>query len=329
MNQNWKNFLLSQQADLPNSTDVVFPGSAFAAGTNLYALAHLAVLTVGGNDAATLLQGQITCNVNELSDTQSRIAALCTPKGRVLATFILVKDEAVFRLLMPVELLATVKKRLAMYVLRSAVTITDSTDEFALLGVQSQTEQLAPWFTTCRHAAGMSVKVSAEQGLYVHICPVEQASAVWSDYLEQGFTPHSSTAWRYWEIISGLPWLTEATAEAFIPQMLNLDELGGISYTKGCYTGQEIVARTHYLGSSKRAMFVADCACAVPPPPDMAIVALAGGTQTVVGKVLQAALGADGRCKLLLVVQLAEAAVGSLHLHDTLEALTLITEPQQ
>ena len=117
--------------------------------------------------------------------------------------------------------------------------------------------------------------------------------------------------------MSGIPWLTVATSEQFIPQMLNLDKLGGISLTKGCYTGQEIVARTHYLGKAKRALFVAECPTENPEP-NASIIDASG---QVVGNVLQAH---DG--KLLVVLQLTDTDTAQLRLNDYNQApVTLLT----
>ena len=129
MNQNWKNFLLSQNATFESDTHITFPANSDYNDKTIYPVAHLAVLTVSGKDAAKLLQGQITCNVNDITETKSSLGALCNPKGRAITTFLLVKTGDAFLMVLPEELLESVKKRLQMYVLRSDVTLTDSSDQ--------------------------------------------------------------------------------------------------------------------------------------------------------------------------------------------------------
>ena len=132
MNQSWKNFLLSQNATFERDTRIIFPDKAGHNAKTIYSVAHLAILTVGGKDAAKLLQGQITINVNDVTEIKSSLGALCNPKGRAITTFLLIKTGDVFLMVLPEELLEPVKKRLQMYVLRSDVTLTDSSGQHCL-----------------------------------------------------------------------------------------------------------------------------------------------------------------------------------------------------
>ncbi len=279
MNQNWKNFLLSQNATFESDTRITFPAKADYNDKTIYPVAHLAVLTVSGKDAAKLLQGQITCNINDVTEIKSSLGALCNPKGRAITTFLLVKTGDAFLMVLPEELLEPVKKRLQMYVLRSDVTLTDSSDQLCLIGLCHPENQVGPLFATTQKEI-ITVNFSATQNRYLVIAEADKAIALWSDRAEnQGFQPENSDQWRYLDIISGIPWLTTETSEEFIPQMLNLDLLGGISFNKGCYTGQEIVARTHYLGKAKRALFLAECNTPSPPAPNSTIFDDSTGTE--------------------------------------------------
>ena len=134
MNSNWKNHLLANHADFISDTDIRFANTD--GEKRLYPIAHLAVLTVSGKDSATFLQGQITCNVQDVTATQSSLGAMCNPKGRAITTFLLVKSGDDFLLILPVELLTTVKDRLQKYILRAAVKLTESLDSVCLLDVQ-------------------------------------------------------------------------------------------------------------------------------------------------------------------------------------------------
>jgi len=133
MNSNWKDFLLSKQATFVTDTRITFPTPENA--KRICPVTHLAVLTVSGKDAGKFLQGQITCNVNDITATQSSLGAICNPKGRVITTFLLIKSAEDFLFVLPTELLQTVKERLQKYVLRSDVKLTNSSDSLCLLGL--------------------------------------------------------------------------------------------------------------------------------------------------------------------------------------------------
>jgi tRNA-modifying protein YgfZ len=318
MNSNWKTFLLNQQT-LPNDENrVAFADAANFSENSIYPLTHLAVLSVTGKDAAKLLQGQITCNVNDISEAKSSLAAMCNPKGRAIATFLLVKKSDEFLLILPVELLETVKKRLQMYVLRSDVKITDSSDEFCLLGL-CEPEHAAQAFSTLIQKGIISISFPGLTSRKLLVTDVENATRIWTEQVDsKSFRTGSSNEWLYLDIISGIPWVTTATSEEFVPQMLNLDKLGGISFNKGCYTGQEIVARTHYLGKSKREMFLAECQTLTRPESNSSIINKNSAEQEVVGKVLLAQLG-EQSCKMLVVLQTNDSDYNNLGLQDDMQ----------
>ncbi|WP_411727407.1 YgfZ/GcvT domain-containing protein [Methyloglobulus sp.] len=319
MNTNWKTFLLGQQATVDHENHATFAVAANIGEKSIYPLTHLAVLTVTGKDAAKLLQGQITCNVNDISESKSSLAALCNPKGRAIATILLVKKEDTFLLVLPVELLETVKKRLQMVVLRSDVKIRDGSDEYCLVGLCEPDKPAQPFVTEIQHDM-IAVSLPASTRRRLLITGIDNAIRYWSGQVgRQGFRMAGSGEWRYLDIISGIPWLTTETSEEFIPQMLNLDKLGGISFNKGCYTGQEIVARTHYLGKAKREMFLAECQISAPPKPNSTIVNKDSDVQEGVGKVLLAQQGRQN-CKMLVILQTVESTYNNLGLKDDTQA---------
>ncbi|MGR8942264.1 MAG: CAF17-like 4Fe-4S cluster assembly/insertion protein YgfZ, partial [Gammaproteobacteria bacterium] len=141
------------------------------------------------------------------------------------------------------------------------------------------------------------------------------AIRLWSDRVaNQDCVPKGSEDWRLLDILDGIPWLTQSTSEEYIPQMLNLDKLGGISFTKGCYTGQEIVARTHYLGKAKRALFLAECGLDAAPEPN-APIQDKNSPEHNAGQVLTA-ISRDGLCRLLAVLHESESGEYDLMLKD-------------
>ena len=336
MHQDWKNFLLNQQAQLESDTDITFPATIDSSNNNkIYPIAHLAILKIDGNDAAKLLQGQITCNINDITETQSSLGALCTPKGRAITTFLLAKTNDAFLMVLPKELLETVKKRLQMYILRSAVTLTDCSEQLCLIGLLQAKTTDNKLFSTSQQDS-LSITIDNAPNRQLMIIEVDQAITLWSDLVNhQGFLPAPSEQWRYLDIMAGLPWLTSETSEEFIPQMLNLDQLGGISYNKGCYTGQEIVARTHYLGKAKRALCLAECDTPLTPLPNSAILNTeSSNTEQTSTKVLFAirspitSENEKASVKMLIVLQLAENNNYNLVLADDNQShVTLLTHP--
>lgn len=306
MNSNWKNFLSANGASV-DAGAVVFPVGADDAEKRIHALAHLGVLEVAGSQAGQFLQGQITCNINDVNEQAGGLAALCTPQGKVISTFLLVKTATAYRLILPQALLDTVKNRLQKYILRTDVQLKDGSDHFCLLGLVDEFHGEA--LLVCTQTPVLTINLGNRRLL---LAEPGQAIEIWAEKTgQQGFIPTHSNHWRYLDIAAGLPWLAPETAEQFIPQMLNLDKLGGISFNKGCYTGQEVVARTHYLGKAKRGLGLLACD---PPIEPVANAPITDGTGQIVGRVLNAAQYC-GSVQLLCVLP-TDADDLNLHLPD-------------
>lgn len=202
----------------------------------------LAVLRFGGRDATTFLQGQLTNDVQVLADGRTQLSACNTPQGRVVALLRLRQAREAIHALLPAELADTLVIRLRRFVLRAKVDLAVATElKVAWLGA---TSALVPAeAVTFDYAPGRrAVAATAE---------------AWRSALGREFErfPAANAQWIAADIAAGLPQVFAATSEAFVPQMLNLDLLDGISFRKGCYTGQEIVARTQHLGRIKRRTF--------------------------------------------------------------------------
>ena len=319
MNLQWQNFLLAEQAAFEDANRSVF-SEKNTGQLRIYPISHLGVLSVSGKDAAKLLQGQATCNVFEVTEKQGRFGAFCNPKGRAIATFLLAKQGGDYLLVLPLELLEPIKTRLQKYVLRSDVTLADRSSDLCLLGVSRNEAEAGPLFAASSDQAVVSIALGSTPSRSLMITDVENAIKLWTDHLtRQGYAPGNSEDWRLFDLLSGIPWLSQATSEEHVPQMLNLDKLDGISFTKGCYTGQEIVARTHYLGKAKRALFLAECMLATAPRPNAEILDRNGGDQNR-GQVL-AAISHDDRCHLLAVLLISENGDYDLMLKDHPEAI--------
>ena len=167
-------------------TDVVFPSPEHNGNKFIYPITYLGVLTIAGIDAAKFLQGQITCNINDITDIKSSLGALCNPKGRVITTFLLVKNGDAFLMILPVELLASVKKRLQMYVLRSKVTLTDSSDELCLIGLCDEALQ-SGGSPEQRFATSKQDNIVVDfQNRSLVIAEADNAQAFWDEQVKLG-----------------------------------------------------------------------------------------------------------------------------------------------
>ncbi|MFM8331551.1 MAG: YgfZ/GcvT domain-containing protein [Candidatus Methylumidiphilus sp.] len=282
-------------------------------------LPDIGVLSLSGQDAAKFLQGQATCDILGLPPGQTTLGALCTVKGRVAAVFRALRlDDRIF-LLLPLELLDAVRQRLGKYVLRADVKIADVSGEWAAFGLYGEHAPAAletlglPPLEQENEAEGQSgfyasfyaIRI-ADLGHPRFLVLVDAAKAAgMGRFLDSHNLPQADAAhWALEDIRAGIPSVKAATVEEFLPQMLNLDRLGGISFNKGCYTGQEIVARTHYLGQVKRRMQrLAGMGEAVPVAGEA--LGRVGEDGQPVGVVVDAAVNPDGGFEALAVLTAA------------------------
>lgn len=263
----WPEFLLSHGATrtsgLPGLPDGASSGVDFAqpADTSrgfLCALTHLGVIAASGDDAVHFLHNQLTNDVEHLSERDVRLAGYCSPKGRLLATMLMWRAGDRILLALPRELLASTLKRLQMFVLRAKVKLHDVSDEIVLIGGATPAALTgAPWQRDDRDGgAWLRVPDANDLHRWLWAGPVAQAMPFWQQQAAQ-LPPAPSALWRWTEIIAGLPQVVDATKEQFVPQMINFELVGGVNFRKGCYPGQEIVARSQYLGKLKRRALLA------------------------------------------------------------------------
>ena len=218
-------------------------------------LPHWGVIQAQGEDAANFLHNQLSNDVLLLPVGQSRLAAFCSAKGRMQASFILVKTAPdTVLLVLSLDLLAQTLKRLSMFVLRAKVKMSDATGQWQLRGLMGDSAraavgQAAPWQTTAQdgaHAVALYPAVLGESQMprALWIAPVGQALPAGADV--------STDVWSWSEVMSGVTLVSQAVFEAFVPQMLNYESVGGVNFKKGCYPGQEVVARSQFRGTLKR-----------------------------------------------------------------------------
>jgi folate-binding protein YgfZ len=238
-------------------------------------LIDFGLLRASGADAAEFLHNLLTNDVKGITATGARFAGLCTAKGRLLALLLIWRDGDDFLLMLPRDILPMILKKLSMYVLRSRVKLTDASAErfltgFSSVGAVSPAPTLGdvaaklPRFGAAAIDGGLAIRLDDTRWLLA--LDAASAEARWQ-HLAGLAHPIGLDAWHWLEIVAGQPRVVAATQEAFVPQMLNMElpAVAGVSFSKGCYPGQEIVARTQYLGKVKRRCFRARLATAAAP----------------------------------------------------------------
>jgi folate-binding protein YgfZ len=235
-------------------------------------LTDLGLIAVAGEDAAAFLHNQLTNDVEHLGHAEARLAGYCTPKGRLQATFLTWRDAEQVYLQLPRAIQAPLQKRLSMFVLRAKAKLRDATDEAATgavlgLGGARAADALAARvgaalpdapYRMIDGAFGTVIRLADafDAPRFMWITAPETAMAALPD-LQSALALGGSHAWTLSQIHAGVPQVTLATQEQFVPQMINFELIKGVDFKKGCYPGQEIVARSQYLGKLKRRMVLA------------------------------------------------------------------------
>lgn len=299
--------------------------------TIIIPLIHLGVFRAAGADCDSFLQNQLSNDVRELTAGRAQLSSYNSPKGRVLDLLALRRDGDTVLLETRAETLPATLKRLRMFVLRSKVTLEDAGTSQAALGLAGpraiellrQAGLPAPeqdWALADGEGVAVLRRPGATPRFSLHAA-APRLESLWP-VLSASAIPAGTARWRLLDILAGLPAIRLETADHFVAQMLNLDRLGGISFTKGCYPGQEIVARMHYLGNLKRRMFLgyADAAEVLPGTP----IHVAGEAQSA-GEVVESAPHPQRGRALLAVLQLSQAG-GELRLGGA-EGAALTVEP--
>ena len=291
---------------------------AIPGGEAVGRLDFLTVLRISGDDALPWLQGQLTADVSEVDARTSRLAAWCSPRGRVLATFRLLADSTDgYRMVCERWFAASLLARLRMFIMRSDVRIDDAGDAFGVAGIAGTAgthalpDRIARWAGTAEvdDAAGFEdmtiARVPGTHRRFIVTGPVARVAAVASSRMDAEAHQVSSHAWRLADIRAGVARITAPTSDAFLPQMLNLDHLRAVSFEKGCYVGQEIVARAQNLGRVKRRAYVGRTAAA-PAAGDPIVDAEQHGAPKV-GEVVSVESSPDGGSVACVVLGIASA----------------------
>ncbi len=282
-------------------------------------LISMGILSLEGADAISFIHRQLSNDIEHLGDDEARLAAYCTPQGRVLALFTVWKDNGKILLVLPKDSIPAIQKRLRIYVLRDKVTISDISEQYQVYGIYGEkalsylglsADASAETYAKMENEAGTLIrwKEVADIPRWLFFVKNPDALALPEKYLAD------ENAWRLTEIEAGMPRVNLALQDRFLPQMLNLELLGGLSFTKGCYPGQEIVSRAKYRGAVKSGLFKGvlpmDVANTLSLPDGTA---LFNHTGNACGTVIMSASNSKA-IHILTVARFDDVQAGTLHL---------------
>ncbi|WP_068805428.1 CAF17-like 4Fe-4S cluster assembly/insertion protein YgfZ [Thauera phenolivorans] len=284
-------------------------------------LLNLGLIRSVGPDSAPFLHNLVSNEVLKLAADAACWNSFNSPKGRMLTNFLLWPEAEGHALMMSAELVPAMTKKFSMYVLRSKTRVSDASADTALVGLAG------PEAAGVLERAGLPLpdapmKQAGDAGrrcirigddAFVLALAADQAAEVYAALLDAGAARAGTAAWQLKMIRAGVPLLSPATQEEFVAQMVNYDLIGGVSFTKGCYPGQEIVARTRYLGKLKKRMYRVAIPAGAAPEVGTDVFAPAFGEQSA-GKLVNVAPAADGGFEALAVLQIAAAEAGDLQL---------------
>jgi len=322
-NSNWLDFLKTQGAQFIDGVAVDFGNTAtelVAArdSTVLCDLSQFATLRVSGEDAQSFLQNLCSNDIKAITPNLAQFNSLNTAKGRVLATFLIWQNGTDYFLHLPNALLATIQKKLSMYVLRSKVKIEDVSSQLVSLGISGkEAESILKNHLNVPQNSNLAVAqniatniIRIGQARFQINTTIEVAIELWKK-LGTHAQKVGSPCWDWLNIRDGMPAILPPTQEQFVLQMLNLDLLGGVSFKKGCYPGQEIVARMHYLGKLKQRTFLAHLESDVAPQPNDTLYSDDYSGQSS-GNIVNAALAPNGGYDVLASLHINTV----INLHD-------------
>lgn len=337
MNAIWKKYLREQGATIQGDIVQCFgsgEGELAAAqdGLVLCYLSQFGILRVSGEDAEIFLQNLVSSDVREVSPWRAQMSSLSNPKGRMLASFLIwrkgVLDDAdkAFFLQLPLSLCANIQQHLTKYILRSKVTIEDVTDQQISLGWagEESEEHLREYLGSVPVESWGAEEVGnrksdhndtgvirlGEQRFQINTT-IDHAVDLWQKLIVKG-RPVGSPCWDWLSIQEGIPCILPATQEQFVPQMANLELIGGVNFKKGCYPGQEIVARMQYLGKLKKRMYLAHIESDAPPQAGDELYSADMEGQAS-GMVVNASPAPNGGYDMLAVVQISSHKDQTVH----------------
>lgn len=324
MSSNWIEFLQGrgahfvdgQLADFGNPADELASAKEHLVVADL---SHWGLIGFAGEEAQTFLHGQVTNDLRNLTPERAVFAGYCSAKGRMLANFLVFKRGDELLVMLPESVRDSIQKRLAMFILRAKVKTRNAGGEWIRLGLSgpgatallTETLGLTPQaeiMAVAQADNAFAVRLGGDR-FDIFVRP-DDATAAW-EKLSAKARPIGAPAWDWLMVDGGIPSIVPETQDQFVPQMTNMADLHGISFNKGCYPGQEIVARTQYLGKQKRRMYLAhvEADAKVGDP----VFSPEFGSQSA-GQVANAAPAPGGGYDLLAVMQISSYEGGDVRL---------------
>ena len=289
-------------------------------------LNQFGIIDARGEDALSFLHNQLTNDVQHLDGASARLAGYCSPKGRLLASLLLWRAGDGVRLLIAQDLRAAIQKRLSMFVLRAKVSLTDVTEELAVIGLAGEVRHaLAPIFEALPDGvhvqadgpAGSLIRVPDALGRVRYLWIGTQAQiATHLSQLDSQLMRGSPALWDWLDIHAGEPRITHPVIEQFVPQMVNFEVLGGVNFRKGCYPGQEVVARSQYRGTIKRRMTLAHIDTALEQVGASNELFHSADPGQPCGQIVNVAAAPSSGVDALVEIKLAALESGSVHLRS-------------
>lgn len=310
----WSEYLLTQDARVADGMIADFgapqaEAAAARSGLVLADLSHWGLIGLSGEEAQSFLHGQITNAVQGMDPDRAVFAGYCSAKGRMLANFLVIRRADDLLIMLPEALRASIQKRLGMFILRAKVKARDAGDEWIRLGLSGpgagdllrDTLGLTPGADILAVAhADDAFAIRLGEARFDLFTRPERAAEIWAQLAARA-RPVGAPAWDGLLVLAGIPTVLPATQDQFVPQMANMDALYGISFNKGCYPGQEVVARSQYLGQVKRRLYLAHVNTDAAPGADLFTPALPGQS---CGTVANVAPAPEGGCDVLAVVRI-------------------------
>jgi folate-binding protein YgfZ len=339
MQQQWRSFLTQAGAVFEGDRVLYFgypqdkPVAAIPS-ILITDLSHLGLIAITGEDAGVFLQSLLTNDVREVNEQRSQLTGLCNPKGRLLAIFQLFQWNSSFYLSLPHSILESVLKRLSIYILRARVSLTNDSDcfcRFGLAGPQAGDElarllnRVPSTVNDVYQAPSYCViRVPDELPRFEVLGKLNIIRKLW-DELSKTAAPVGTHLWELLTIRAGTARVYPETQESFIPQQVNLELRGGVSFTKGCYPGQEIIARMHYRGKPSRRMFLAHIDTDKQPQPGEPLYQ-ANNEEGQIGEIVAAEPVPEGGYDSLAVLQITSFQKGDVVLGDKTKSKLVFRE---
>lgn len=327
MNDEWKQFLLNNNATIENNVVKNF-GNSLEEEQTAYSnivladLSHYALIEASGEDVVEFLQGQLTHDIKLVTNDIGQLSAYCNPKGRILANFRIFKRQDHYFLRLHSDIAEATLKRMRMFIMRSKVELLDSSDKLSRMGIAglNATSKLKDIFKNLPINTDESstenevtiIKLAGTLPRYEIYASFKKIKKLWEN-LQEDATLIGENSWNLLTIRAAIPEIVSETIEAFVPQMVNLQAINSLSFTKGCYPGQEVVARMHYLGKLKRRLFIGSAETDTLPISGDPIMTGDDNEQKV-GQIVSASHTMGKKIEFLAVLQIEKAEKEILHI---------------